>query len=244
MSANPVTAWIVPLKGHLFDLEDLPHHTEGSPVSVINRGEGWYLRIPSDVVGHDFEPVLPVARNYVALLNGICAVELHDVRPLELASGEYYALDAYGQVVHTVVQMSTPGVRYKAGHAGQHATAHGKKPNGAFAPLLREANSVPPKADALAIVGRSTLNWSELYLAFALVEAGVGKRMYSQRWISRLDAELFMRTVRTYTALGGRGSSRKAVEEPPASLMTLTTALHLIRRLVARWVADTTSPET
>jgi len=242
MSANPVAAWIVPLKGHLFDLEDLPHHLEGSPVSVINRGEGWYLRIPSEVVGHDFEPVLPAAREYLALLNGICAVQLEDVRPLELASGEFYGLDVYGQVVHTIVQVKTPGVRYKPGHAGQHSGAHRNRPKGTFAPLLQEARATPSKAYALAIVGRSTLNWCDLYLVFALVEAGVGKRMYTEHWIARLDAALFLRTVRTFTALGGNGSSRKVVAEPPATLMNLTTALDLMRRLVARWVVDTARP--
>jgi hypothetical protein len=240
MSANPVAAWIVPLKGHLFDLEDLPHHMEGSPVSVINRDEGWYLRIPSEVVGHNFEPVLPAATEYVALLNGICAVQLHDVRPLELASGEFYGLDAYGQVVHTVVRVNTPGVRLKLGHVDQHSSAHRQTPKGMFAPLLREASTTPAKADALTIVGRSRLNWSDLYLVFALVEAGVGKQMYSKRWISRLDAELFMRTVQAHTALGGSRSKRAAVQEPPVTLMTLKTALDLMRRLVARWLTETT----
>jgi hypothetical protein len=40
--------------------------------------------------------------------------------------------------------------------------------------------------------------------------------------------------------LGGSRSKRAAVQEPPVTLMTLKTALDLMRRLVARWLTETT----
>lgn len=244
-ASRPITAWIVPLKGHPFDLEDLPLYLEHSRISVVRREEAYFLSIGADIVGQTFERVIPAAERYAALLNGLCAVALKGVQPFELDGGPFHGIDAQGNVVHTAVRIGPAGVRCKVGRVtplvDSIAGREGK--GGALTPLLQAAKASISKADALVIVGRSIPSWSELYLVFQLVESGVGRRMYRQRWISLSDAEHFTRTASSHTALHKRGSRRHkdTSGEPPADPMAHPVALHLMRRLVARWLDDETS---
>jgi hypothetical protein len=241
MTSREITAWIVPLKGHAFDLEDLPLYLDGSPVIVVKRGESHFLQIATSVAGTTHEQVGQLAIDYLALINGAASVLIDGYRNVELEVGHFYGIDAVGNVANTVIQLGSAEMRFKAGHVTVTVNGASQQDSrkGLIDELLRETTRNRAKADALAIVGRPTPSWSELYLVFELVEANAGKRMYSDGWIGKTESKLFTRTANSYTALGKAGRHGKDRGAPPANPMHQGDAVRLMRSLVVAWLKGT-----
>jgi hypothetical protein len=104
------------------------------------------------------------------------------------------------------------------------------------AALLRAARRTPKAHDALVLLGRPSLTWSELHLLFEFVEGEVGSAMYDHGWVSRAAAELFMRTANSYTVLRSEGRHGKDRGDPPAQPMPRAVAVALVRSLVCAWL--------
>lgn len=101
-------------------------------------------------------------------------------RPLEIADGPYFGIDAKGNRIHTVVTLGTAEIRCKAGHLT--ALVNGvPQPDlraGKATRLLCAAATSSAARGALVIVGRPMPSWSELYLVYELVESNVGRLIY------------------------------------------------------------------
>src|SRR5690606_2005956 len=104
VTSRPVSAWVVRLKGHAFDLEDLPIYLDGSPVTVVRRGTDYFLQMSAQMAGATPERVGQLAIDFLALINGAASVLIHGHRPLELEVGGFYGIDENGEVAHTVIQ--------------------------------------------------------------------------------------------------------------------------------------------
>ena len=158
-------------------------------------------------------------------------------RPLTLAD-KLFGVDSAGTVLHTVVAVNPAEMRVKAGSV--RAVVGGKvQPDpreGAASPLLRAASLSPRARDALTIVGRPTLTWSELHILFELVQADVGGQMLDLGWISRGAANLFTHTANSYSTLRGDGRHGKDKGEPPAHPMPHGVATTLVCGLVLAWL--------
>lgn len=243
MTGRKVTAWIVPLKGHAFDLEDLPIYLEGSPVTVVKREAGHFLQLSTGAAGETHERVGELAAEFLGLINGAAGVLIHGFRQVELEGGGVYGIDANGDVASTVIQVGTAELRSKAGHVtiAINGVAQPDARKGSMNLLLQEATQNRAKADALTLVGRPSPSWSELYLVFELIEANAGSRMYSEGWIGRADARLFTRTANSYTALGKAGRHGKDRGDPPARPMQQQSAIALMRTLVGAWLKDSSA---
>ncbi|TAJ20625.1 MAG: hypothetical protein EPO47_11190 [Rugosibacter sp.] len=241
MTSRQISAWIVPLKGHAFDLEDLPIYLDGSPVTVVKRGDRHFLQISTSVAGTTHERVEELAVDFLGLINGAASVLIDGYRPLEFEGGGFYGIDAIGEVANTVIQVSSAEMRCKAGHVtiSVNGVTHEDGRKGLMDQLLREATRNRAKADALALVGRPAPSWSELYLVFELVEANAGSRMYADGWIGRAESKLFTRTANSYTALGKAARHGKDRGDPPTNPMHQRDAVRLMRSLVAGWLKGT-----
>ncbi len=240
MTNRAITAWVVPLKGHEFDLEDLPIYLDGSPVTVVKRGAKYFLQLSTSVAGPTYERMDDVAANLLALVNGAASVLIQGYRPIELEGGAFYGIGAKGEVAHTVIQAGTAEARCKGGQVtiAINGVAQPDHRKGAMGELLRQASHNRAKADALTLVGRPSPSWSELYHVFELVEVNVGSRMFADGWIGRTEANLFTRTANSYTALGAAGRHGKDRGDPPAEPMPQQAAVTLMRSLVAAWLRD------
>jgi hypothetical protein len=240
-----VIAWVVPLKGHAFDLEDLPIYLDGSPVTVVKREASYFLHVSASLAGPTYERVGELATEFLGLINGAASVLIHGYRSIELGTDGFYGIDVNGEIAHTVIQVGTAEARCKGGHVtiAINGVPQEDLRKGLMNRLLREARQDRAKADALALVGRSSPSWSELYLVFELVEANVGRRMYSQGWVDKSEANLFTRTANSYTALGKNGRHGKDRGDPPAKPMQQPDAIALMRSLVAGWLKDGHAPE-
>lgn len=240
MSRRPIHSWIAPLQGHAFDIEDLPIYLDGSSVTVVKRSEKHFLQLSASVAGTSYEQVSEFAERFLALINGAGRILIHGYRPIELEGGSFYGIDENGNVAHTVIQVGTAEMRCKPGHATIEigGVAQPDKRKGSMNVFLKYATQDQAKADALAILGRLSPSWSELYLVYELVEANVGSRMFTDGWIGRKEAKLFKRTANSYTALGKAGRHGKDRGDPPDEPMQQQDALVLMRTLVAAWFQD------
>jgi len=152
-------------------------------------------------------------------------------------------LDSSGEVVSTVVPTGTAECRAKGGRVtvAINGVPQPDQRAGQLARLLMTAASSTAMSDALAIVGRVSPSWSELYLAYELVESNTGGRMYSEGWIDRTEGTLFARTANSYTALGREGRHGKDRGGAPAIPMARADATQLVRRLVSAWITSEAS---
>ena len=237
MDTQPITSWIVPLVGHQFDLEDLPLWLAGQDVRVATRNNTYVLVIPSTIVGDNYEPVRAFAESRLEWINGIGRLLNPAFRPLSLAD-RLFGVDSSGTVLHTVLAVHPAEERDKAGSV--RAVVGGKvQPDpreAAAAPLLQAASLSPRVRDALSIVGRPTLTWSELYLLFEIVEADAGGQMFDLGWISHNDANLFTRTANSYSTLRSDGRHGKDRGTPPVHPMPHGIAVTLVRGLLLAWL--------
>ncbi|RZU03060.1 hypothetical protein [Rivibacter subsaxonicus] len=234
-----VVAWLVPLIGHEFDLEDLPHWLNGRDVHAVKRDDGYYLVIPASLAGVATKQVRAIAASHLELING--AGRLLNTSYRELAiDDKFFGIDTDGHIVSTVLAVGAAEYRTKAGAATVvvNGIAQADPRTGAADPLLRAASLSTRASDALIIVGRSNLTWSELYLVFELVESECGSRMFDLGWIKRSDANLLSRTANSYSVLRSRGRHGKDRNDPPSAPMALRNAGDLIRALVCSWLRD------
>jgi len=237
MTIRQIVSWIVPLIGHQFDLEDFPFWLAGQDIRIVERDDSFVLVIPVAIVGINPEPVLPFARAHLELLNGIGRVLSSSFRQLSIAD-KLFGVDAAGAVVSTVVPVGCAEMRGKAGALGVVVGGEVQPDprEGVALPLLRAAMRSPRAHDALVIVGRPNLTWSELYLLFELVQADIGGQIFDLGWISRRDAKLFSQTANSYSSLRSAGRHGKDRGDPPPLPMQHHVAVGLVRNLVLAWL--------
>lgn len=241
MVDRAVVAWILPLRGHAFDLADLPIYLHGSTVTVMKRDDGYFLWIAAEVSGEGHERVPAIAADAIEFINGAAGLLIDGFRPIALERGGFFGLDTNGEVANTVLQVDSAEIRFK----GEHVTisingeAQPDQRRGAITALLRETLVHRAKADALALLGRAKPTWSELYLVFELVEANAGGQMYSDGWITKAETKLFTRTANSYTALGRDGRHGSERTAPPSATMSQGAAIALMRALVRNWFKAT-----
>lgn len=240
MPSLSVAIWQVPLEGHIFDLAELPVYMEGSPVSVVRAGAEFRLALPVAIAGSSYGRVLEIAAAFVELINGAGSVLIDSYRPVALAKGAYFGVDESGAVVSTIIPLGTAEERCKASHVTVlvNGVAQPDIRQGKIARFIENARQSVAAKDALALVGRPSLTWSELYLVYELVEANVGGRMYSDGWIPRAEGKRFTRTANSYTALGRASRHGKEKFQPPGQPMTQREAEQLMRTLVGVWLAQ------
>jgi len=208
--STKVHTWRIELLGEQFDLDDLPLWLAGCDVGVRRDDKTYWLELPAEALGlASPESVVPYASNVLDQLNAVGHLLNPSFRPIKL-SDKTFGLDATGTLVSTSMQVSGAEMRVKAGLLAMSVNGV-PQPDpriGLAKPLLLAAIHSTRAQDALAILSRQNLTWSELYLLFELVEGDVGGLMYAQGWLDRSTAKLFTRTANSYSALRSAVQSR------------------------------------
>lgn len=238
-----VVAWLVPLVGAGFDLEDLPLWCAGSSIQVVKKDGGYFLQIATALQGVTTDKVQDVAAEQLNLLNGAARLLDPSHRPVSLET-TYRGIDASGTLTDTIIGVGVGEVRAKAGVLGVSIDGVPQPDSriGAAAPLLEAAAASSHAHDALIIFGRAKPTWSELYVAYELVKAGAKGDIVMKGWIDEDGDDLFTHTANSYAALGPE--SRHGPKKgwlPPDVPMEHRHAVELIRRLVECWLRDLAS---
>ena len=239
LGPSTVVTWLVPLEGHQFDLEDLPSLLAGSPVSVVVRDDVCCLVIPVELIGDGHDVARVFAEQQIAQINGAARLLWSSSRPVR-ATDTIFGLDSMGKTVSTVLAVTGGEFRMKGGVVS--LVTSNEDPSepqaGAAAEILAAAARSPAARDALTMLGRPTVTWSELYIVFELVQADVGSRIYELGWVSKSRARWFTRTANSYMALGLAGRHGKDRGAPPRVPMSLGEATTLVHDLVRNWIGD------
>lgn len=238
MPTGKTNSWIVPLKGHDFDIEELPIYLQDCEVCVQKRDDKYFLVLPTSVTGPTYDEVGRLARERLNLINGVGSLLLEVFHPIEIGDGPYFGIDACGKITQTVIELGTAEIRCKTGNvtALVNGVPQPDLRTGQATRLINTATTSSGTSDALVIVGRHEPSWSELYLVYELVESNVGGRMYLDGWIGRKEGKLFTWTANSYTALGRSSRHGKDQRIPPPHPMPHPTAIKLIRSLVLNWL--------
>lgn len=110
-------------------------------------------------------------------------------------------------------------------------------PTKGMAASFIEASEVSTAAvDALQLIGQQSPTWSDLYVAYELVEANGGINITKAGWISEANLTLFKRTANSYSALGANARHGDSKQDPPRIPMTLEDATRQVRQLVGAWI--------
>lgn len=242
-----IAAWILPIQGDNYDLEELPIYLEGSKIAVIKNDEGYFLRLSVDITGPTYDQVLELAREYIEVINGAAKVLIRSHRAVELSDSGYFGIDDSGRKWITVLPVQGGELRMKGGHAT--ITINGNiSPDerlGAMSPYVELAKNFPAKRDALILIGRRFPTWAELYVVYELVEKDVGRRkLNNSNWISIADAQLFRKTACSYAVLGRNSRHGNQTSIPPPNPMTHTRAIEIMRELVRHWVSEAINSAT
>ena len=240
---QPVQTWRVELQGDKFDLEDFPLWLSGCDVAVIQSGDAYSLSIPVELLGGSApELVRPFALLLVERFNAIGHLLNPSYRPITL-SDKTFGFNADGVLVSTSIQVAGAEMRIKAGHLQMliNGAPQADPREGLAKPILRAAVHSTRVQDALAVLSRPNLTWSELYLLFELVEGDVGAEMYELGWIARSQATLFSRTANSYALLRSAARHGKENQVPPENPMSHSSAVGLIRALVLAWLRTSAS---
>ena len=244
MPSEPVVEWLVPLVGHHYDLEDFPLWLSEERIQVVQRDGNFNLRIPAELVGGSHDPALAIAADYVQFMNGVGRLLYPEFRPASV-SDRAFGLSADGTVINTVLSVQSGEIRMKGGvlraQIGDQLVSDHRQAAGA--PFMRAAASKLQARHALILMGKDHLSWSDLFLAFELVQSDVGDMMHTREWISKTQAGFFTATANSYSSLGLESRhGRDGGNPPPASPMKKGVADKLIRDLVRRWLMHLAAP--
>lgn len=244
MPDESVVEWLVPLVGHQHDLEDFPLWLSEERIQVVQRDGNFNLLIPAELVGGNHDPVLAVAADYVQFMNGVGRLLYPEFRPVS-ASDRAFGLSANGAVISTVLSVQPGEIRMKGGvlraQVGDQLASDHRQAAGA--PFMRAAASKLQARHALILMGKDHLSWSDIFLAFELVQSDVGGMMHTKEWISKTQADLLTATANSYSSLGLEARhGRDRGNQPPASPMKKEVADKLIRDLVRPWLMHLAAP--
>ncbi|MBW8831652.1 MAG: hypothetical protein JF606_19975 [Burkholderiales bacterium] len=244
-SASPEdrVAWVTELTGHEFDLEDLVHWTSRNAFNVLKASvedlpDKYHLRLPISLVGMDHKTVIQRAEQVMVALNGLGAILAPNYGGVEFSSS-MNTVDGTGQRRDAVMSLQGTTIRTAVGrlNAIANGQAMADSSKGMAAQILAEADGSDAVHDALVLMGRLKPTWSELYVAYELVETNDADPMYSEGWIDRTALALFKRTANSRTALGVHARHGEETKDPPPKPMPYEDALGLVRTLVNRWLA-------
>jgi len=238
-----VSKWIVELKGHRFDLEDLPDLLHGTGLSVEEQGRGWILApsLFTQWTGKaDSHHVEIEAHRLVEIINGLARCLTHESGGIEVK--QVCAIDTNGVRNHFALITEVLSARAKVSDTFTSSDGSvASNPRGAWRHHARVALDDENIAKALQWVSRRPTTWGNLYKAFELVRAyGRNERqMIAGGWASRAHISLFRRTANSVGAIGDDARHGIDQEVPPKHPMDLTTAAALVRRLVKAWIEET-----
>jgi hypothetical protein len=91
-------------------------------------------------------------------------------------------------------------------------------------------------ADVLAILGREDVRWHDLWHVYELVKLDVGKRMFSDGWVSKADEKRFTQTANSRRAIGHEARHSDDRVKPPKRPMEFAEAKKFAHVLARRWL--------
>ena len=236
-----VDEWLVRLKGHQFDLEELAGHFTSATRNVGKDEDGYYyLRSESLNQMTDSQDVHERALKLIESINGAASYHVgSSYRPVEFDG--LTQIDETGQR-HNFVFLS--GVIEARSHFFGNLTvsrageAINVPPARSQAETLADlADQNEKVADALRFYQRG--DWINLYKAWEVVcdAAGDMRQVIKNGWAAEPDRGRFTGTAQSRAELGDEARHAAEKYKAPENPMTLNEAQDFVRSVIRAWVA-------
>jgi hypothetical protein len=232
--------WLVRLKGHAFDLEELCDHFMSANLNVKKDDDGhYYLRSSDFDQMSEPDAVSERAQDLIAHMNG--AVRLLSgvsYRPVEF--DVVTRVDDDGKRHHHMTLSATVEVRSRmtgtliVGETGE--TMDVLRPPSGVDSLVNLADQNEKVADALRFYARS--DWINLYKAWEVVRdaAGGETELIKKGWATKAQRRRFTGTAQSRAELGDEARHASEKVQPPKNPMSLEEAQAFVRSVVEAWV--------
>lgn len=229
--------WIVELRGHPFDLEDLPDLLHGSPLAVEKHGNGWILSPELFAGMTDANTVREEANSLVLFINGIRQCTVPGVGPINVAGVALEGADGKRHIFEFVEVRATAHAHAKLGviRNGQQVLDDDAGGWRRLAVLSRSDDEV---AKVFRLMAKQPITVEGLFKVFEIVvetSGGMG-RVEEMGWATKTEMESFTGTMNHPDASGDdarHGIQKGRYKRKP---MEIGTAVALILRLVNRWL--------
>ena len=236
-----MTEWLVRLKGHVFDLQELSDRFTSNDRNVKKADDGhYYLRSSDFNQESDPDAVSKRAQDLIAHMNG--AVKLlsgGSYRPVEFDVVTH--VDDDGKRHHHITLSGTveAGSRMTAtlsvGETGE--TLDAPRPTSEAESLVDLADRNEKVADALRFYEKG--DWVNLYKAWEVVcdAAGGLHQVVNNGWATESDRSRFTHTAQSRAVLGDEARHASERIKAPKDPMTLDEAQAFVRSVIQAWVA-------
>ena len=229
--------YLIELRGHKFDLENLAKLLTADDFAVIKEGEEFRLKCTAFNSLTNEDMVFAAAKSLLPSVNGVGFIYADGFRAVEL-SGGVIAIDGQGTRKRYVYESVHQGLRIgqSAEVASDHATPQGPTPGDeAIKAALNEE-----------IVGRAlgffsqVKSWVNLYKVLDAIREDVGnlEALKARKWVASSEIDRFKGTANNHTAAEGEARHGFDYGNPMSKPMTIQEAEQLIRTLLSRWLAS------
>lgn len=235
------------LRGHEFDLQTLVDmFSDDDPRVVKDEGERFHLET-AELDSHmkDAGRLVEIAERVLADLVGAARLLHSDLQQVSIA-GSFEKWEGSTKVIHgtdggvvreraVVARPETANIRISAHAAGvaTHPDGPVSPPEPPGARYRRLARAQPAVAELIALLGKSDMDWADLYKAFEIVreasKAGAApKYSLEQLGYSKTDVNNFTQSMNLHRHARPSG-------DPPKRELTLAEAQAFTRDMTERW---------
>ena len=230
--------WLVELRGHTFDLEDLANLFTTPDLLILKEGEEFLLKSTAFDALANADEVYAKAKSLMPSLNGIASVYVAGYRNVGM-SGVVVSIDAGGtrkRHIYLSVDAGDFRIRGSADVAGDVVAPKGPTPaDAAIGAALKEE----VVSRALRFFGQTT-NWVNLYKVLDAIREDLGgklKAVEDRGWVAASEIGRFTGTANNHTAASGEARHGFDFKGGPiANPMSLNEAEELIRTLLREWL--------
>lgn len=234
-----MSEWLVRLKGHEFDLEELSNHFRAGVWNVRkDEDDHYYLRSSDFDSLADEEAVRTRALELVERMNWAAKFHSGDgYQPVEL--DVVTRVDEDGKRMHHITLTSKIEARSRMS-AKPTVIREGDSPNAPRPPsevesIFALAERDARVADALRYFDRG--DWVNLYKAWEVVgdAAGGARNIVTNGWATRDTQSRFTQTAQSRKVLGDEARHAIDKKDPPKNPMTLDEARAFVKSVMEAW---------
>lgn len=224
------------ISGDDHDVDYIVKHLSAAGIPIEKDKDG-YLILSRE---GDTEEALEELQDSIALLSGMCCLELDSRTPLRL--NHYATVGADGsQVVHVAVTDEVHARDFidieVESDEGSTSVAF---PGDRLADLFELATTNQTVGKVLKFLADADYSWVNLYRVYETVRADIGgeKELISRGWFSKKTISSFCHTANSFSAIGREARHGAEPQEPPRHPMTHGEAKALVILLVYEWLEE------
>jgi len=241
------SGWWVKLEGDQSNLRELAMHFTGPELEVAEGASDFYLTSTGFASATTEQEIQQRGRDLLAVAAGALHVEFGSFRVPRVAAA--VQVDEHGAKRHFVLVVNA--IRL---HGEINARVQRARPDGSVE--IVDLVAPPPQTsewaqlagtdsdvgDVLSILGREDVRWHDLYHVFEIIEADVGKQMFTDKWATKAAVERFTQTANSRHAIGRDARHGHKRHPPPTKPLTLGEAHDLVLVLARRWLGAKAPP--